>query len=159
MDANYISYEALVASREAADWALWAMLGTWFSGIVTLVAACFALLALKTWRKQEKHNEKKALKVSLINYRNLLLAMPEKLDPQDPNCQQPALILEASMNQIYLCVTLMEVNLRTHEIGMEFHALFKRHSEYMKGKVSRDKVRDLLIPFIAKPFISGEYNI
>lgn len=159
MEANYISYEALVASREAADWALWAMLGTWFSGVVTLVAACVAFLALRTWKQQEKHNERKALKSSLINYRNLLLVMPVTLNPQDPNCRQLALLFQESMNQIYLCVTLMEVNLKTHEIGKEFYTLFTRHSEYMRGEVSHEKVAELLLPFISKPFISGEYSI
>ena len=158
MDANYIAYEALVASREAADWALWAALGTWFSGVITLVAACVAFKALQTWKQQEKHNGKKALKAALINYRNLLVMMPEALDPADPDCRQPALLLQDSMNQIYLHVTLMEVTFDTNEIGQQFYALYNRHGVFMRGLVHRDEVAELLIPFISKPFISGAYG-
>jgi hypothetical protein len=158
MDADIISFESMLAAQQGADWAFWAMLGTWFSGIVTLVAALVAFKALQTWKQQEKHNEKKSLKVALISYRNLLAMMPDKLCPHDPDCRQPALSLQDSMNQIYLHVTLMEVMLDTDDIGQQFYALYNRHGEYMQGKVTKDKVADLLIPFIAKPFISGMYN-
>ncbi|POU72588.1 hypothetical protein C3387_14170 [Leclercia sp. LSNIH6] len=43
MDANYIAYEALTASREAADWAFWSMVGTWFAGVATFFAVCVSL--------------------------------------------------------------------------------------------------------------------
>lgn len=159
MDANYIAYEALVATREAADWAFWSALGTWFSGIITLVAAFVAFRALQTWKQQERHNEKKALKAALINYRNLLVMMPETLEPSEPDCRQPALLLQDSMNQIYLHVTLMEVTFDTNEIGRQFHTLYNKHGEYMQGQAHREQIAELLIPFISKPFISGAYKI
>lgn len=43
MNADYISYETLVATREAADWAFWSMIGTWISGIATFMAVCVSL--------------------------------------------------------------------------------------------------------------------
>lgn len=145
MDAEIISFESMLATQRAADWALWSMLGTWFSGFVTLGAAFVAFKALQTWKQQEKHNEKKSLKAALISYRNLLVMMPEMLNPQDPNCRQPALLLQDSMNQVYLYVTLMEVMLDRNEIGQQFYALNNRHGEYMRGEVHRDKVAELLI--------------
>ncbi|WP_410743094.1 hypothetical protein [Citrobacter freundii] len=43
MDANYISYESLLAARDSAQWAFWSMIGTWFSGIATFMAVCLTL--------------------------------------------------------------------------------------------------------------------
>ncbi|MEJ5176947.1 hypothetical protein [Erwinia sp. MYb416] len=38
MDADIISYESMVSTQEAAKWAFWAMIGTWFSGFATFIA-------------------------------------------------------------------------------------------------------------------------
>ncbi|MFB5745078.1 hypothetical protein ACE38U_09325 [Cedecea sp. S5-13] len=43
MDSNYIAYETLVANRNAADWAFWSMIGTWFAGLATFLAVCVSL--------------------------------------------------------------------------------------------------------------------
>ena len=43
MDANYIAYQTLVANRDAADWAFWSMVGTWFAGVATFLAVLIAL--------------------------------------------------------------------------------------------------------------------
>lgn len=48
MNSDYISYEALLAARQSAYWAKLAMLGTWFSGVATLLAVMTSLyIALK----------------------------------------------------------------------------------------------------------------
>lgn len=43
MEANYIAYETLAANRAAAEWAFWAMIGTWLSGIATFLAVIVSL--------------------------------------------------------------------------------------------------------------------
>ncbi|WP_431651376.1 hypothetical protein [Enterobacter roggenkampii] len=43
MDANSISYESMIAAKEAATWALWSMIGTWFAGIATFMAVLVSL--------------------------------------------------------------------------------------------------------------------
>ncbi|HGH4615005.1 TPA: hypothetical protein ACJIWM_000734 [Enterobacter bugandensis] len=43
MDANSISYESMIAAKEAATWAFWAMIGTWFAGIATFMAVLVSL--------------------------------------------------------------------------------------------------------------------
>ncbi|HEJ8267974.1 hypothetical protein ABK686_06240 [Klebsiella pneumoniae] len=43
MSPDYISYETLIAAREAAYWAKLSMLGTWFSGIATFLAVITSL--------------------------------------------------------------------------------------------------------------------
>ena len=48
MSPDYISYETLIAARESAYWAKLSMLGTWFSGVATLLAVITSLyIALK----------------------------------------------------------------------------------------------------------------
>lgn len=43
MNADYISYESLVAARDAAKWAYWSMIGTWVSGLATFLAVLVSL--------------------------------------------------------------------------------------------------------------------
>ncbi|EPJ7319059.1 hypothetical protein R4R82_001146 [Enterobacter asburiae] len=43
MDANSISYESMIAAKEAATWAFWSMIGTWFAGIATFMAVLVSL--------------------------------------------------------------------------------------------------------------------
>jgi len=80
METNYIAYEALAASREAADWAFWSMIGTWFSVSITGFALIFAWKALSTWRDQEKNRVKADFKKAILAIRNTLLFMPQKWD-------------------------------------------------------------------------------
>lgn len=47
MDPNYIAYEALQASRDAAEWAYWSMIGTWVAGFATLGAVVTSLYIAK----------------------------------------------------------------------------------------------------------------
>ncbi|MGP3033142.1 hypothetical protein ACTVNG_01130 [Serratia ureilytica] len=60
--------------------AFWAMLGTWFSGAMTLIALFFAYKALTTWKEQEKTKVKMEFKKSLIALKNQLTWMPSQLN-------------------------------------------------------------------------------
>lgn len=51
MNPDYISYETLIAARESAHWAKLSMIGTWFSGVATLLAVITSLyIALRDRR-------------------------------------------------------------------------------------------------------------
>lgn len=76
MEANYISYEALIASRDAVDWAFWSMVGTWCSVSISGLTLIFAWKALSTWRDQEKNRVKADFKKAILAIRNTLLFMP-----------------------------------------------------------------------------------
>lgn len=43
MAVDYTSYESMLAARDAADWAFWSMIGTWFAGIATFGAVWVSL--------------------------------------------------------------------------------------------------------------------
>ncbi|PKC39245.1 hypothetical protein V461_21715 [Pantoea ananatis BRT98] len=48
MDDNTLALATLQSAKDAADWAFWSMIGTWFSGIATFAAVCVSLhLGLK----------------------------------------------------------------------------------------------------------------
>ena len=77
MNAEYISYESLVAARAAADWAFWSMIGAWISAIATLAAAVIGFCALNGWRKQEEVRELKEFRVAAFRYENALIFAPK----------------------------------------------------------------------------------
>ncbi|MEW5494443.1 hypothetical protein ABGT23_02210 [Enterobacter cloacae] len=43
MDEKVMALAALKAATDAADWAFWSMIGTWFAGIATFLAVCVSL--------------------------------------------------------------------------------------------------------------------
>lgn len=43
MTDHEIAIQALIAARDSANWAFWAMIGTWISGIATFMAVCLTL--------------------------------------------------------------------------------------------------------------------
>lgn len=48
MDESAVAMATLKAAQDAANWALWSMIGTWFAGIATFLAVCVSLhLGLK----------------------------------------------------------------------------------------------------------------
>ncbi|TQN52823.1 hypothetical protein FLW98_26830 [Raoultella planticola] len=75
MDA-YISYQSLLAYRESADWAFWAMVAAWLSAFLTIVTLLIAGFTLNTWRKQEALKLKVNLKQSVLELETFLEAMP-----------------------------------------------------------------------------------
>lgn len=77
MNAEYISYESLVAARAPADWAFWSMVGAWISAIATLAAAVIGFCALNGWRKQEEVGELKEFRVAAFRYENALIFAPK----------------------------------------------------------------------------------
>lgn len=43
MESEMMALASLKASQDAAMWAFWSMIGTWFSGIATFMAVCLTL--------------------------------------------------------------------------------------------------------------------
>ncbi|MGM0512976.1 MAG: hypothetical protein ACQER3_09860 [Pseudomonadota bacterium] len=157
MDADTISYEAMLAAKESAHWAYVAMWATWFSGLTTLIAAIVALRAMNVWKKQERRSEKKALKTALINYRNLALTLPPRIEPQNPDAyREAAFASQNSINQIWSIVTLMEIDLTgTDELARKFLELNDVHGKYLRGEVEHKQVMSVLFDFLVIPFVNS----
>ncbi|BEN73202.1 hypothetical protein SMKC081_13470 [Serratia marcescens] len=87
MDANYISYENMIAARdavsvaqEAAGWAYFTMLLTAVSTTISLITLGIAWRAVDTWKKQEKLKIKMDFKKSLMALKTACYSYPDYLD-------------------------------------------------------------------------------
>lgn len=47
MDVDLISYESMIATKKAAEWAFWSMIGTWLAGFATVAAVITSLYIAK----------------------------------------------------------------------------------------------------------------
>ena len=83
MNAEYISYESLLAARAAADWAFWSMIGAWISAAATLLAAIAGFFALNIWSKQEEVRELKDFRVAAFRYHNALIFAPSYMNVKE----------------------------------------------------------------------------
>lgn len=57
MSPEYISLETLNANRDAAEWAYWSMVGSWFAGIATFAAVLASLYIAKMRPKPKLKGE------------------------------------------------------------------------------------------------------
>ncbi|WP_349844440.1 hypothetical protein ABNP39_08180 [Pantoea dispersa] len=76
MDSDLISFESMIATRSAADWAFGSMLAAIISAGATIATLFYAAKALNTWRKQEELKLKLDFKLSLIELAYAIDAMP-----------------------------------------------------------------------------------
>lgn len=80
MDANSISYESMIAAKEAATWAFWSMLATAGGLLVSILTLYVATRAIHTWKKQEILKIKMDFKKSLMRLKTECNLLPEYVD-------------------------------------------------------------------------------
>ncbi|WP_312277243.1 hypothetical protein [Kosakonia cowanii] len=77
MDANYIAYETLIASRSAAFWTMISSFSAVFTSLFTFFTVLFALKQLKQWREQEKILELKNFRLAVFKLQSTINLGPE----------------------------------------------------------------------------------
>ncbi|HAT2743912.1 TPA: hypothetical protein I8372_001480 [Citrobacter farmeri] len=140
MDSNYIAYETLVANRAAADWAYWAMMGTWASVFVTMVAAGVAGIALFGWRKQEEASELKNFRVSIYHYHSAMIKAPKMIHS---GLDQISFIglneTHNALTAVYISTLMMHRRKKREEASGIYSELADIQSEYTNGKISSEQ--------------------
>lgn len=97
MDADLISFETLIATRDSAYWVMWGAIATSIAAISSIITLYFAFAALNTWKVQEKTKIKSELKRSLFALDYAIHMMPD-----DWNAAKAAMI---QMNESSFLVT------------------------------------------------------
>ncbi len=82
MDADLISYETMLATRDSANWAFWTMLMAATSALLSFATILTAIYALKTWKQQEILKTKMEFKKALMELRTAVLFLPDKVEPK-----------------------------------------------------------------------------
>lgn len=72
MDNDLISFEAMLAAKESAEWAFWGVVIAAGSLFVTLLTFYVAVRALNSWKSQEIVKERKAFIVSVMKFQNII---------------------------------------------------------------------------------------
>ncbi|ELK6101640.1 MULTISPECIES: hypothetical protein [Citrobacter] len=146
MNIEYISYESLVAARESALWAKWAMYGTWVSAVATLIAALVAGFAIFGWRRQEEASELKTLRVSIYYYHLALIRAPKFY--RDDLGQFDFIRFNETYNALasVYTSTLMMHRCKTRGKASELYSeLADIHSKYTNGKISNSEAESKVL--------------
>ena len=77
MDADFISYETMLATKDASNWAFWAMIASVVSALSAVITIVLAAKALNTWHKQEALKVKVNFKYAILELESALDAMPD----------------------------------------------------------------------------------
>lgn len=139
MSPDYISYETLVAARDAADWAFWSMVGTWVSGVATLFAAMVAAWAVSGWRKQEEAIELKEFRVTAYGYHVSLIRAPHinsnKLSQQDFLAVQQTYY---ALNEFYVSTVRMHSKSTRNKASIVYQKMSDVQTRYISGEISNE---------------------
>ena len=160
--------------------ALWAMLGTWFSGVMTLVALFFAYKALTTWKEQEKTKVKMEFKKSLIALKNELTWMPDQLnlsvviagrkafreglDPAEygerakhvhisKNYAEKFARFDQSMLNCMMCWVATEHLFDNSEVAKSWLNIGQIYLKYLQGEKQKKEFTDALIELSSMRFV------
>ncbi|HBR4257287.1 TPA: hypothetical protein L9U77_005054 [Klebsiella pneumoniae] len=140
MNADYISYESLVAAREAADWAFWSMIGTWLSALATLFAAIIAVLAIRSWRKHEEALELKEFRVSAYNYNVALIRAPlynsDDLSEHDFVAVQKTYF---ALNEFFVSTVRMHEKIARGKASLVYQKMANIQSRYIAGDITNQQ--------------------
>lgn len=77
MDADIISYETLLATRDSAEWVMWGAIATGIAAVGSMLTLFCAAVALNTWKKQEKTKIRSEFKRSLLALDYAVHMMPD----------------------------------------------------------------------------------
>lgn len=133
MNAEYISYESLLAARVAADWAFWSMIGAWISAAATLLAAIAGFFALNIWSKQEEVRELKDFRVAAFRYNNALIFAPTYMNVKENDSHLATARTVYDEHQKLYVSTLMMHDVKTRgnasRILNEISEIYKRYRD------------------------------
>lgn len=142
MDADTISYKAMIATEHAANWALGSMIGTLIGAVTTSVTLFFAYKALNTWRQQEALKIKIDFKSAAVELLHAINAMPNNWSFHHVNAARGAVdrgdvnsSLKRNEVQIYyLKRDMVEANRLAERRWMMCEQLFKDSEVAVKWK-------------------------
>ncbi|HGM5807930.1 TPA: hypothetical protein ACKP33_004220 [Serratia marcescens] len=80
MNADIISFESMLATKQAADWAFWTMIASGVSALAAALGVIFAWRTVASWKQQEKAKVKMDFKRSIFNIINIMLSMPDRFN-------------------------------------------------------------------------------
>ncbi|WP_222890221.1 hypothetical protein [Enterobacter sp. C2] len=142
MDVNYIAYETLAANRDAADWAFWSMVGTWFSGVGTILAALFAAFSLNSWRKQDRAKSRREVKVALLKYSYALSDYPLDKNSED-YLENRLKIYQALGNCVEKIILCEDKKFLRKYVNVKFSELQSVHREYVDDPNAKEKLQEM----------------
>lgn len=149
MNAEYISYESLIAARDAAEWGFWSMIGAWVSAMATLTAAIVGFLAINVWRKQEEAKELKDFRVAAFRYHNSLIFAPQymKVKENDSHMARAKNVFDEHQNLYVSTLMMHDVRTRGHasRILNNISDIYKR---YRDSEISNHEAHEEIMQII-----------
>ncbi len=149
MDDNLISYESMLAAREAAEAAYWTMILTAAGVVASLFTLAFAIYAAKTarheissWREQQKLLQLVRLKRAVFCYRQKLEENIFRAVDVDKFNEILREELQPLLAGIYHEFVLSGLDGKEGEQAQLFRQLMDSHNLQMKGTANWPDVYD-----------------
>lgn len=170
MDTDIISFETLIATQDSARWVMLGAIATGIAAFGSLITAGYAIVALNTWKNQEKTKIRSEFKRSLLALDYSIHMVP---DGWNQNIAQVVQIMamqsqtSSSENKHFVAINevkkcwhnaisawvMCEGILKKTKLTKKWHELSVLYLEYIQGKVDKLSVLEKLAEMHSIEFI------
>lgn len=152
MDANYISYESLLAARDAAQWAYWSMWIAFASSVFTFFALVVGYMSIISWRSQEVLKDRKVFALSVLKYQKIIGLGPSTYSLNAPSEQFD--ILTNTIIEIYENALLM-TNKKDRQNALRIYlSLSDIYDSLHQGRVNANEALNEILKIRGDSFLS-----
>lgn len=147
MNSDIVAYEAMLAAKDAAEWALWGVIAAFVSAGVTAFATVVALLAIGEWKNQVKLQEVNQLKVSIFRYQVRVGVARERfergiIDKELSLEKRDVLIF---LDDVYTNTFTMHNKKRRNQASSIYCELAEIHTDFINGIIDRESAVDKIV--------------
>ncbi|CAI2004782.1 hypothetical protein [Serratia fonticola] len=160
MDADLISYETMLATRDASTWAFWGMVASFCSVFTTLLAAWIALKTINSWKRQARSQELKNFSLAVYNFQLSLIRCPDIEKGKHLSLEELKL-LDLSYDSLG---AVYEASIMTHETAVRsqtsiiYSKVDDIQKAYSEGDITRDEAVDKVVKIrMTDPLLSSSY--
>ncbi len=161
MDADIVSVETMIATKEAAQWAFYSMLAALASAGVAAFTAWTAKSALNSWREQESVQEIKNFINAVYAFTNSFIDAPESLAPHiklSARNEKKALVVFEKLTFMSACLSQMsnvDKKALAAQVYLSMAAIHKKYSYGEQDALESIKAASSLMAendFLLNPF-------
>ncbi|NDJ58045.1 hypothetical protein GWD52_13760 [Enterobacteriaceae bacterium 4M9] len=137
MDADIISIETMIATKQAAQWAFYSMLAAVASAGITGVTAWIAKSALNSWREQESVQEIKNFINAVYAFTNSFIDAPESMAPHiklSSQDEKKSLIVFEKLTFMSVCLSQMTNAQKKALAAQVYLDMAEINKKYREGK-------------------------
>lgn len=138
IDADFLNFETMIATQQAAKWTCIAAIGTCISCLVTIIGIGVAWKSLYQWKPQYKENARLRFMDALVKFEACLILLPKNLDDDAEHIHRKAFMV--AFSEIDTRGLFYLKDNKNEELSDSLKKLREKSAEFIGGKVYKSEL-------------------